>query len=297
MIPYCIALPILKRETYNDTTRGCPGRWFRRTRAQRDIIEALADRLDLTLIDKSDSFVFGFSKLDVMFGRKTPDAVRLAYRNIAKPGVRFRQEAITAIDPVARRVTTDGGTYDADVLVVALGADYDPGATPGSPKAATSSIQLPAPSAYGRCCHLLERPRDCRRDLSTVQCPPARARPRCCCTTISPGAVCATPAKSASSCRSASRFLRRPRPPGVARRLRRAGYHLRPNRLVRALDPARCVAILDDASEMPYDLFLGIPKHRVPDVVAASGMTENGWIPVNPKNLSTRFPACMRSAT
>jgi sulfide:quinone oxidoreductase len=41
---------------------------------------------------------------------------------------------------------------------------------------------------------------------------------------------------------------------------------------------------------MPYDLFLGIPKHRVPDVVAASGLTENGWIPVNRKNLQTRFP-------
>jgi sulfide:quinone oxidoreductase len=63
-----------------------------------------------------------------------------------------------------------------------------------------------------------------------------------------------------------------------------------PNRLVRALDPQRRVAILDDASEMPYDLFLGVPKHRVPDVVAASGMTEDGWIPVDRKNLKTRFP-------
>ena len=63
-----------------------------------------------------------------------------------------------------------------------------------------------------------------------------------------------------------------------------------PNHLVRALDPGRRVAILDDDSEMPYDLFLGIPKHRVPDVVAASGMTEDGWIPVNPLTLETRFP-------
>ena len=51
--------------------------------------EALGDRVDLTLIDKSESFSFGFSKLDVMFGYKTADSVRLAYRNIAKPGVRF----------------------------------------------------------------------------------------------------------------------------------------------------------------------------------------------------------------
>jgi sulfide:quinone oxidoreductase len=38
---------------------------------------------------------------------------------------------VTAIDPQQRRVTTDKGSYDADVLVVALGADYDYGATPG----------------------------------------------------------------------------------------------------------------------------------------------------------------------
>src|SRR5262245_46952117 len=93
--------------------------------------EALGDRLDLTLIDKSDSFSFGFSKLDVMFGRKTPDAVRISYRSIVKPGVTFRQETITAIDPETRRVTTNRGTYDADVLIVALGADYDLAATPG----------------------------------------------------------------------------------------------------------------------------------------------------------------------
>src|SRR3990170_721124 len=92
--------------------------------------DTFTDGLDLTLIDRSDHFVFGYSKLDVMFGRETPDAVRLAYRNIVKPGVRFRQETITAIDPVARKVTTDRGTYDADVLVVALGADYDLAATP-----------------------------------------------------------------------------------------------------------------------------------------------------------------------
>src|SRR5579864_4180443 len=93
--------------------------------------EAIGGDLDLTLIDKSDSFIFGFSKLDVVFGHTTPDAVRLPYRHIAKPGVRFRQEVITTIDPEARRVTTSGGTYEADVLVVALGADYDYAATPG----------------------------------------------------------------------------------------------------------------------------------------------------------------------
>jgi sulfide:quinone oxidoreductase len=48
--------------------------------------------------------------------------------------------------------------------------------------------------------------------------------------------------------------------------------------------------VLDDNSEMPYDLFLGVPKHRAPDVVLESGMVEDGYVPVNPRTLETRFP-------
>src|SRR5437879_13561020 len=87
--------------------------------------DALDDDLDLTVIDRNDAFFFGYSKLDVMFGRTTADSVRLAYRDIAKPGVRFLQQTITAIDPESRRVTTDSDVHEADFLVVALGADYD----------------------------------------------------------------------------------------------------------------------------------------------------------------------------
>jgi len=67
------------------------------------------------------------------------------------------------------------------------------------------------------------------------------------------------------------------------------GIKFVPNHLVRALNPERHTAVLDDGSEMPYDLFLGIPKHRVPEVVKASGLTESGWVPVDPRNLKTRF--------
>src|SRR6185295_15129241 len=87
--------------------------------------EALGDDVDVTLIDKGDAFVFGYAKLDVMFGRAEPEAVRLRYRDVAKPGVRLLRETVTAIDPQARRVTTDVGVHDGDVLVIALGADYD----------------------------------------------------------------------------------------------------------------------------------------------------------------------------
>ena len=43
----------------------------------------------------------------------------------------FRQETVLSIDPERKRVVTSGGTYEADILVVALGADLAPEATPG----------------------------------------------------------------------------------------------------------------------------------------------------------------------
>jgi sulfide:quinone oxidoreductase len=68
------------------------------------------------------------------------------------------------------------------------------------------------------------------------------------------------------------------------------GIDWHPDRLVRGLDATRKSALLSDGSEMPYDLFLGIPVHRAPDVVVAAGMTVDGWIPVDPLTLETSFP-------
>jgi sulfide:quinone oxidoreductase len=56
------------------------------------------------------------------------------------------------------------------------------------------------------------------------------------------------------------------------------------------LDPAAKVAYLKDGRELPFDLFLAVPVHRAPPVIVESGLTEDGWIPVNPATFATRFP-------
>ena len=254
--------------------------------------EALAGNLDLMLIDKNDSFFFGYSKLDVMFGRKTPEAVLLAYRNIVKPGVRFRQETITAIDPAARRVTTNDGTYDADVLVIALGADYDLSATPGLAEGGNEFYSFAGAERLREVLPTFSKGRAIVGVTGApFKCPPAPSeaalllhdyltargvRKACDISIVMPFSIPIAPSPPSSRALLAA-FAER-------------SITFVPKRSVRALDPARRVAILDDESEMPFDLFLGIPKHRVPDVVAGSGMTENGWIPVDWKNLKTWFP-------
>jgi sulfide:quinone oxidoreductase len=255
--------------------------------------EALGERLDLTLIDMSDSFIFGFSKLDVMFGHQTTDAVRVPYRNINKPGVRFRQETVTAIDPEARRVTTNAGTYEADVLVVALGADYDVDATPGLAEGGNEYYSVAGAERLREVIPMFSKGRAIVGVTSTpFKCPPAPSeaalllhdylttrglRDACEISLVMPFGVPIPPSPDTSQ--------------ALLQAFRERGIVWVPNRLVRALDPVRRVAVLDDGTEMPYDLFLGIPKHRVPDVVAESGMTEEGWIPVNSLTLETRYPS------
>lgn len=56
--------------------------------------DTFGDAIDIVLIDRGGAVVFGFSKLDVMFGRLMPADVRHPYRDIVKPDVRFFQSAV-----------------------------------------------------------------------------------------------------------------------------------------------------------------------------------------------------------
>ena len=60
--------------------------------------------------------------------------------------------------------------------------------------------------------------------------------------------------------------------------------------LVTSIDPAARLARLATGETLPYDLFVGIPVHRAPEPLAASGLAVDGWVPVDQTNLRTEFP-------
>jgi sulfide:quinone oxidoreductase len=254
--------------------------------------ERLGDDAEVTLIDKGEGFVFGYSKLDLMFGGASGEEVRLPYADFVKPGVRLLRETVTAIDPAAKRVTTDAGEHVADYLVIALGADYDLDATPGmaeldsefysvagaeklaqvipsfsSGRALIGVCGAPfkCPPAPSECALLLDdelRRRDVRDDCEITFVIPLGAP---------------VPPSPETSAALRGEFGQR-------------GIELITGKRIASLDPGRGVAVLDDAAELPFDLFLGVPKHRAPDVVIESGITEDGYVPVDPATLATKVP-------
>jgi sulfide:quinone oxidoreductase len=254
--------------------------------------DSLADEVRVTLVDKNDSFHFGFSKLDVMLGRREATDIRLNYRDISRDGVEFRQESVTAIDPERRRVTTDKSSYDADFLAIAVGAEYDFAATPGFEEGGFEYYSLAG----------AERLRDVlgEFDSGTVliavlghpfKCPPA-------------------PFEAAFLLND--RFVERGIRDAVeirmtfpmagpvpvtkevsqlfVRALEERGIEYAPKELVASLDTHDRTAQLAGGGSIPYDLFIGIPVHRVPEVVGRSGLAVDGWVSVDPTNLTTRFP-------
>lgn len=254
--------------------------------------EEFGEAVDIVLIDKAEGFVFGFSKLDVMFGKAQASSVRHSYADIVKPGVRFVQSIIRSIDPAAKRVETDAGTFDADVMVVALGADLHPSATPGLVEGGNEFYTVAGAFELRDVLAKFAGGRVIVAVCSTpFKCPPAPSetallmhdllterglRDKSSIALVMPMGVPIPPSPVASKA-----LL-------TAFAERSIDWH--PDQRVTSLDADRKVALLSSGGEMPYDLFLGVPVHRAPEVVVASGLAVDGWIPVDPLTLQTSFP-------
>src|SRR3954449_3627337 len=96
------------------TVTDCRNAWHRLARVKKHVLilgagfgglelasrlsETMSDAVRVTLLDRNASWYFGYSKLDVMLGRRSADEVLLSYSDVVKDGVEFRQEAVTGID-------------------------------------------------------------------------------------------------------------------------------------------------------------------------------------------------------
>ena len=194
--------------------------------------------------------------------------------------------------PVAKRVETDAGPFDADIMVVALGADLDPSATPGLVEGGHEFYTVAGAFALrdvlanfgggrvvvGVTSTAVQMPSGTERNRLLMHDLPHRAR------------------ASGSSDISLVMPMGVPIPPSppaseaLLSPFSRAGYQLAPGPARAGSGPVGTRRELSDGTEMPYDLFLGVPVHRVPAVVAESGLAVDGWIPVDPLTLETAFP-------
>lgn len=253
--------------------------------------EGLDSSFRITLIDKNDHFIIGFSKFEVMFGRQTAGQVKAHYANLAHERVTFIRDTIELIDPERQVVKTRQATFGYDYLIVALGAELAPEATPGFVEGGYEFYSL---AGAERLYPVLEGFTAGTILLSVFgkpyKCPPApfeaafqlhdffTARDRRQAIELKMLIPAPVPMPNAQGATEQ-----------IRRRFLERNITLLTEHKVTGLDPAARLAQVQGREPLAYDLFIGVPLHRAPRVVRESALGNGGWIKVNRENLATAF--------
>jgi sulfide:quinone oxidoreductase len=255
---------------------------------------ALRARLDpadeVVLVERRPTFVMGLRKnwgllFEGALAQGERPLVQLRHR-----GIEVVEGTIEAIEPAAPAAMVEGRRLEGDALVVALGAEREPDRIPGFREHAINvydrddsdrgreaiaaftggriligifGAPYPCPPAPFELALLLRErfeERGVAADLSVFSPLPM-----------------SLPIIGRAGC-------------GVFElQLEFAGIEFLRERQATSVGP-RSVTFAD-GSEVPFDLLLGVAPHRVPGVVAASGLTGGApWVKVDPRTLETLFP-------
>ncbi|MHB1834558.1 MAG: NAD(P)/FAD-dependent oxidoreductase [Solirubrobacteraceae bacterium] len=248
---------------------------------------------EITLLADDDRFFVGYAKLWDLVGARPLETGTRRLSALDAQGIRFVHAHVRAIDPARRVVETTVGSFDADYMIVALGAAANRqrlgSAEPGSHDLYDPD-QLPAMrTELGR----LERGRVIVAVLGTPYvCPPAPyeaaflleeyLRRRRGGANIE--VVVSTPMPS-------------PLPMAgsevdevVANGLAGQGIDLRTGQQIAKIDTQAKVVSFVGGASLDYSVLLGIPQAVPPAVIADSPLAgEDGWIRPDPETGHTSF--------
>ncbi|MFW6039768.1 MAG: NAD(P)/FAD-dependent oxidoreductase [Gemmatimonadota bacterium] len=249
----------------------------------------LGEGYEITLVDRSDAFFIGFSKIDVLFGRAAPREVSVPYERLRADGVRFVRDTIEEIDTAGRVVRTSDHELPYDVLVVALGADLDPAAIPGFVESGGHEFySMRGAEALGPVVREFSAGRLVLAIFRTpYKCPPAPYEVACQLDEL----FRARGVRDAIELAMVIPGVRPVPNPDVSdlleSRLADHGVELLADRPTESVD-ASARRLVTREGAVGYDLLVGVPVHVPPSVVARSAMSDGGFVAVDARTLETR---------
>lgn len=248
-----------------------------------------ADRV--VVIDRSPTFQFAPSFLWVMTGARRAAQISTDRRRLRHAGIEILHADALEIDPTGRRIKTTEAEVSFDRLVIALGAELAPDLLDGFAEAAHNVYTLDGATAAADAL--------ARFDGGRVAVVVSRLPYKC-------------PAAPYETAFLAEALLRRrgvrdrttidiytpepfPMPTAgpvlgqtLAGMLAERGITLHAETSVERVDSRANQLALVGGDRADYDLLLGVPPHRAPEVARTSGLAaETGFLPVDPTTLAT----------
>jgi sulfide:quinone oxidoreductase len=243
---------------------------------------------EVIVIERKTHFMMGLRKPWVMTGRGTMEEGQRPLKLLEQRGIQVIQDSITKIDPVARAVEAGGHRLEADALVVALGAELAPQTMPGFEQYA---INVYDAQEIPRAAEALKNVSGGKVTIgifgAPYKCPPAPYE-------------MALLLKDYFAERQVNVTLEVFTPQnGSLPVLGEVGCALLDGRLGEKgiIFLAQHKATSIEAGEVVFpnnrrnfDLLLGVPPHRCPQVIIDSGLTGDApWIKVNKSTMQTGF--------
>lgn len=244
----------------------------------------------ITLIDKEDYFSFGFSKLDIMFGRRSENEVKLFFKNLLPVGINFIKDTVTNINPDNKIVKTTGSEFSFDYLIIALGADLKKDAIPGFKEAGHEFYSLDGALKLSNVLKTFESGKILISIFSKpYKCPPAPyeaafllhefyakkgIRNKIDISVVIPSPIPIPVSTTVSG--------------EIESMLSEKNIGLIKNFKITHVDQSAKQVFKEDGTGINFDLLIGIPVHIPPKALENSAFG-NSWIGVNKNNLETNY--------
>jgi sulfide:quinone oxidoreductase len=264
------------------------GAGFGGLEAATELWKGLGPEHTITLIDKTDKFYVGFTKLWIVAGERTETQCYTDRNAIRKKGVDFVKAEVTKIEPQSQTVETAGNKFLYDYLIVALGASPTPQLVKGFENA-HNLYDITQGETIHRALQNMEK-----GIISLIiakppfKCPPAPYEGAF----LIDALLCKLNKREKISLRV---FTPEARPLSMLGKatgdkmesfLKERNIEYHPNA---KLIEIRERSVLFDSGEFQSDFTLLVPPHVVPAVVKSSGLAEGDWIEVDKRYLTTRF--------
>ncbi|MEC9293328.1 MAG: FAD/NAD(P)-binding oxidoreductase [Chloroflexota bacterium] len=251
---------------------------------------ALDSTHEVTIVDQHRiTHLCGMNPL-LIVGEQDASKTGRSLGRLSNRGIKFLEAHISSINLHDQKVTTSVKTLDYDYLVIALGAQYDWDAVPGS-KGAYSFYDFDYARRLRRRLGRLKRGKIVLAAAKPpYKCPPAP---------FETAMILNWWARKRGIRKNIeiSIYIPEPGPLGVAGKdasmrvknaLAQRGIELVTEAGVIEVSPDGREASFADGSSTAGDVISTIPVHKIPDVVADSGISKGKpWVPVNSKTLET----------
>jgi sulfide:quinone oxidoreductase len=258
--------------------------------AANELRKALGQDHRVIVIDRKKSFMMGLVKLWILDGSRRLEESQTPLDGLNAKGIEYLNDEVAKIDLGSNRVQArDHGWIEYDYLIVALGTELVPDRVPGFAGRGYNLYDAQAVPGLREKLLALQRGRIAIAIMGMpYKCPPAPYE----------ASMIIDSILSKRGTRSSIEIdIYSPAPialpvagpqvsANVVDTISQRGIAFHPSHKLKSVSDK---LEFENGSRADYDVLVGIPPHRVPEVVKSSGLAEGDWVAVDRSTMKTRF--------